>query len=125
MPSRDSAAACLRTSIHFPMTRDLAHTTIEARDFCALTKGILALCEPFGPVHSFKLVHNRGARRVACLIELESSKNEPALARALGGRTLKGSVCLELEVRRDFEADAGRMVAIAPQAAPETRTAAR
>jgi hypothetical protein len=84
------------------MTSDSAETS-GARDFCALTRNILAMCEPFGPVHSFKLVHNRGARRVACLIELESPKNEPALARALGGRTVNGSVCVEVEVQRDFQ----------------------
>jgi hypothetical protein len=84
------------------MTSDPAETR-GARDFSALTRNILAMCEPFGPVHSFKLVHNRGARRVACLIELESPKNEPALARALGGRTVNGSVCVEVEVQRDFQ----------------------
>jgi hypothetical protein len=106
------------------MTSDLVETS-GARDFCALTRHILAMCEPFGPVHSFKLVHNRGARRVACVIELESPRNEPALARALGGRTLNGSVCVELEVQSDFGAGARTVVAIAPQAAPESRIAAR
>jgi len=97
------------------MPTALLETTSQARDFCALTKGVLALCEPFGPVHSFKLVHNRGAARVACIIELESTKQEPALARALGGRSMNGSVCVELEVRRDFEGAARRrVVAIAP-----------
>ena len=100
-------------------------TTSQSRDFCALTKEILALCEPFGPVHSFRLVHNRGAARVACIIELESPKQEPALARALGGRSVNGAVCVELEVRRDFE-DASRpkVVAIAPASTPEIRIAA-
>jgi hypothetical protein len=50
------------------MPSALLETTSQARDFCALTKGILALCEPFGPVHSFKLVHNRGGARVACIL---------------------------------------------------------
>lgn len=100
--------------------------TSEARDFYALTKHILARCEPFGPVHSFKLVHNRGASRVACLIELESPQQQPALARALGGRALNGSVCLEIPVGRDFEAQAGRVVAITPASIPaEVRAAAR
>jgi hypothetical protein len=80
--------------------------SIEARDFRALTKGILDLCEPFGPVHSFKLVHNRSAGRVACLIELQSVKQQPALARAIGARTINGSVCLEIEVSPEFEASA-------------------
>ena len=107
------------------MPSALLETTSQARDFCALTKGILALCEPFGPVHSFKLVHNRGAARVACIIELETTKQEPALARALGGRSINGSVCVEFEVRRDFEGAARRrVVAIAPPTPPETRVAA-
>lgn len=106
------------------MKRELMESTSQARDFCALTKAILALCEPFGPVHSFKLVHNRRASRVACMIELESPKDEPALARALGGRTINGSVCVELEVRRDFEASASKVVAIAPQPPFEPRIAA-
>lgn len=76
----------------------------DARDFCALTRGVLAACEPYGPVHSFKLVHNPGAGNVACIIELELQKQQPALARALGGRALNGSVCVEIPVRKDFEA---------------------
>jgi len=107
------------------MPSALLETISQARDFCALTKGILALCEPFGPVHSFKLVHNRGAARVACIIELESTKQEPALSRALGARSINGSVCVEFEVRRDFEGAARRrVVAIAPSSAAETRIAA-
>jgi hypothetical protein len=107
------------------MPSPLLETTSQARDFCALTKDVLALCEPFGPVHSFKLVHNRGAGRVACIIELESTKQEPALARTLGGRSVNGSVCVEFEVRPDFEgAVRRRMVAVAPSAAPENRIAA-
>ena len=105
------------------MTPDLLESTSQAHDFCALTKGILTLCEPFGPVHAFKLVHNRGAGRVVCMIELESPKQEPALARALGGRSVNGAVCIELEVRRDFEMAKRKVVAIAPQSAPEARVA--
>jgi hypothetical protein len=74
----------------------------HARDFYALTKAILALCEPFGPVHSFRFVHNRGAARVACLIELESAKQQPLLARELGVGSLNGTLCLEIPVRKDF-----------------------
>jgi hypothetical protein len=40
----------------------LLESASQTLDFCALTRDILALCEPFGPVHSFKLVHNRGRR---------------------------------------------------------------
>jgi hypothetical protein len=84
----------------------------DARDFYALTKGVLALCEPFGAVHSFRFVHNRGAATVACFIELESSKQQPALARTLGTRTVNGEVCLEVPVRKDFGSQ-GRVVALA------------
>jgi hypothetical protein len=76
----------------------------DARDFYSLTRSVLALCEPFGPVHAFKLVHNRGASHVACIIELESMKQQPVLARTLGARTLHGSACLEIPVSKDFEA---------------------
>ena len=108
-----------------PMAPGLLDSASQTLDFCALTRDILALCEPFGPVHSFKLVHNRGAARVACVIELESTKQEPALARALGGRSVNGAVCVEFEVGRDFEkATRRKVVAIAPQSVPETRIAA-
>ncbi|HEY1286930.1 MAG TPA: hypothetical protein VGF58_01290 [Burkholderiales bacterium] len=107
------------------MAPDLLERASQTLDFCALTKDLLALCEPFGAVHSFKLVHNRGAGRVACTIELESTKQEPALARALGGRSVNGAVCVELEVGPGFEKAARRkVVAIAPQSVPETRIAA-
>jgi hypothetical protein len=88
----------------------------EARDFYALTKGVLALCEPFGPVHSFRFVHSPGAASVACFIELAAPKQEPALARALGTRMLSGSVCLEVPVRKDF-GGYGKVVARASSAA--------
>jgi len=62
----------------------------ESRDFYALIKAILALCEPFGAV------------RVACLIELEEAKQQLPLAQAIGGNRVNGAVCLEIPVRRDF-----------------------
>jgi hypothetical protein len=74
----------------------------EAHDMPSLTKGILELCEPYGAVHSFKLVHNRGAARVVCLIELESQKQQPALARALGAKLINGAACLDIPVGEDF-----------------------
>jgi hypothetical protein len=74
----------------------------EARDFHALTKSVLSLCEAYGAVYAFRFIHNRGASRVACFIELESSKAQQALARELGARTLNGAVCLEIPVRKDF-----------------------
>ena len=56
----------------------------EAHDLHSLTRDVLGLCQPYRPVHSFRLVHNRGAGRVVCFIELESPKQQPALVRALG-----------------------------------------
>ena len=60
------------------------------------------MCEPYGPVHAFRLVHNRGAARVACLIELESPKQQTRARRALGARQLNGAACLDIPVRKDF-----------------------
>src|SRR5260221_4443967 len=74
----------------------------EARDFNTVTKVVWARCRPFGPVPGFRLIHNRGVSRVACYIELESPKQQPALARALGTSTLYGAVCLDVPVRKDF-----------------------
>ena len=74
----------------------------EAHDMPSLTKGILELCEPYGAVHSFKLVHNRGAARVVCFIELESQKQQPALVRALGAKVINGAACLDIPVGEDF-----------------------
>jgi hypothetical protein len=86
------------------MRPEVAQKLGEARDFYALTKAVLGMCEPFGPVHAFRMVHNRGAARVACLVELESPKLQPALARALGAKVLNGAACLELPVDKDFGA---------------------
>jgi hypothetical protein len=86
------------------MKPEVAEKLSEARDFYALTKAVLSMCEPYGPVHAFRLTHNRGAARVACIIELESPKQQPALARALGARTLNGAACLEIPVDKDFKA---------------------
>jgi hypothetical protein len=86
------------------MKPEVAERLSQARDFYALTKAVLSICEPFGAVHAFRLTHNRGAARVACIIELESPKQQPALARALGARTLNGAACLEIPVDKDFKA---------------------
>jgi len=74
----------------------------EAQDLYSLTKGVLGLCAPYGPVHSFKLVHNRGAARVVCFIELESAKQQPALIRALGAKIINGLACLDIPVSDEF-----------------------
>jgi len=86
------------------MKPEVAEKLSDAQDFCALTKAVLSMCEPYGPVHAFRFVHNRGAARVACLIELESAKRQMELARALGGRVLNGAACLEIPVDKDFVA---------------------
>jgi hypothetical protein len=88
------------------MRPEIVYSLGEARDFYSLTRALLALCEPFGPVHSFKLVHNPGVARVACFIELESAKQQPALARALGAKVLNGAACLEIPVDRNFAQNA-------------------
>jgi RNA recognition motif-containing protein len=74
----------------------------DAHDLYSLTKGVLELCEPYGPVHSFTLVHNRGAARIVCFIEIESQKQQPALVRALGAKVINGSACLDIPVGEDF-----------------------
>ena len=104
------------------MKPELVQKLSDAHDFYALTKVVLAMCEPYGPVHAFRLIHNRGAARVACLIELESEKQQPALARALGGKVLNGAACLEIPVERDFGANR-KLVAIIPESAREARVA--
>ena len=74
----------------------------DASDLYSLTKGVLELCEPYGPVHSFRLVHNRGAARIVCFIELESQKQQPALVRALGAKVIDGSACLDIPVAEEY-----------------------
>jgi hypothetical protein len=78
----------------------------KANDLNSLTRGVLAMCEPYGAVHSFKLVHNRGAARVVCFIELESPKQQPALVRALGAKVINGAACQDIPVGEDFVAQA-------------------
>ena len=85
------------------MRPEVANQLRDVQDLYSLTKGVLGLCEPYGPVHSFKLVHNRGAARVVCFIELESAKQQPALVRALGAKIINGSACLDIPVSERFE----------------------
>src|SRR3954467_13070040 len=84
------------------MRPDVMQRLREANDLHTLTRDVLALCQPYGPVHSFRLVHNRGAARVVCFIELESPKQQPALVRALGAKVINGSACLDIPVSEDF-----------------------
>lgn len=96
------------------MKPEVAEKLADANDFYDLTKAVLALCEPYGPVHAFRMVHNRGSARVACLVEMESPKQQQALARALGGRVLNGAACLEIPVEKDF-GGTSRKVAVLPE----------
>ena len=96
----------------------------EADDFYTLTKAVLAMCEPYGPVHAFRLIHNRGASRVACLVEMESPKQQTVLAKALGARQLNGAACLDIPVRKDFGGTV-RVAALRPEPAFEARAATR
>ena len=73
-----------------------------ARDLHSLTEAVLGLCEPYGPVHAFRVVHNRGAARVVCFIELEAPKKQPLLLRALGAKEVNGAACLDIPVSDDF-----------------------
>jgi RNA recognition motif. (a.k.a. RRM, RBD, or RNP domain) len=93
----------------------------DAHDLYSLTKAVLDLCEPYGPVHSFRLVHNRGAERVVCFIELESQKQQPALVRALGAKVINGSACLDIPVTEDF--GGGYRVATLPLHSPRREAA--
>lgn len=104
------------------MKPEVAERLGEARDFYALTKAVLAMCEPYGPVHAFRLTHNRGSARVACLIELESPKQQPLLARALGAKVLNGAACLEIPVGRDF-GDGTKVMVTVSQASVKARVA--
>jgi len=84
------------------MTPEVMQRLREAHDLHTLTRDVLGLCQPYGPVHSFRLVHNRGAARVVCFIELESPKLQPALVRALGAKVINGSACLDIPVSEAF-----------------------
>src|SRR5690242_5584550 len=104
------------------MKPDVAEKLSEASDFCSLTKSVLALCEPYGAVHSFRIVHNRGAGRVACFIELESAKQQPLLARALGIGAVNGAICFDVPVAKDFGGAPRSIPPVPPElarAAPE------
>ena len=105
------------------MKPEVAEKLSDANDFYALTKAVLSMCEPYGPVHAFRLVHNRGSARVACLIELESPKQQQALARALGGRVLNGAACLEIPVEKDFGTTTRKVVVLPTQPSFEARVA--
>ena len=104
------------------MKPEVADRLAEADDFYSLTKAVLAMCEPYGPVHAFRLVHNRGAARVACLIEMESPKQQTVLARALGARQLNGAACLDIPVRKDFGGTV-KVAAIRSESSFEARAA--
>ena len=95
------------------MRPEIVNLLRDAHDLYSLTKGVLGLCEPYGPVHSFRLVHNRGAARVVCFIELESPKQQPALVRALGAKVINGSACLDIPVGEDFGSERAVPISVA------------
>ena len=99
------------------MKSDVMQRLREAHDLHSLTRDVLGLCQPYGPVHSFRLVHNRGAGRVVCFIELESPKQQPALVRALGARSVNGAASIEIPVTDEF---AGGVAAAAREAVQAT-----
>src|SRR3954470_18589424 len=104
------------------MTPEVIQRLREAHDLHTLTRDVLGLCKPYGPVHSFRLVHNRGAARVVCFIELESPKQQPALVRALGAKVINGAACLDIPVGEHFSqmSEGGVRVASLPmRARPE------
>jgi len=84
------------------MKPEVLDTLGEARDFHDLTKAVLDLCEPYGPVHALKLVHNRRAARVACFVELESPKQQSVMVRALGAKAVAEAACFEIPVNPAF-----------------------
>ena len=51
----------------------------DTRDFLGLARTVLTMCEPYGPVHSFKLVHNPGAGNVAWTSITTSTVIDPPL----------------------------------------------
>ena len=80
------------------MKPEVLDTLGGARDIHSLTKAVLDLCEPYGPVHEFRLVHNRRAARVFCFVELESPKQQTVMVRALGARSVNEAACFEIPV---------------------------
>ena len=80
------------------MKPEVLDTLGGAHDFHSLTKAVLDLCEPYGPVHEFRMVHNRRAARVFCFVELESPKQQTAMVRALGARSVNEAACFEIPV---------------------------
>jgi hypothetical protein len=80
------------------MKPEVLDTLGGAHDFHALTKAVLDLCEPYGPVHEFRMVHNRRAARVFCFVELESPKQQTVMVRALGARSVNDAACFEIPV---------------------------
>ncbi len=86
------------------MKPEVLDTLEGARDLRALTQAVFDLCEPYGPVHSLQVVHNRGLARVACLVELESGRQQSAMVRALGAKAVHDAACFDIPVTQGFTA---------------------
>jgi hypothetical protein len=84
------------------MKHEILEKLKDAPNFSALTTAVLELCEPFGAVHSFRFFHNKRAGSVTCCVELDSFRQQQALARELGATIWSGQVCLDFPVRRDI-----------------------
>ena len=96
------------------MRSDILDLLRDSQDFGELTQALIAVCEPYGQIHSLQLTHNKRAGRVSCVLELDSAKQLPALKRALGATGLDGSVYLEIPVRGGFARADTEAVEVAP-----------
>lgn len=84
------------------MKKPILDSLKDARDFSTLAACILNICESYGPLHSFRFIHNKRAGRVACFVELDSLKQQQSMALDLGATICVGQVCLEIPVRPDI-----------------------
>jgi hypothetical protein len=92
------------------MRPEILDALAGVRDFGSVTRAVLELCEPFGPVHALQMTHNRGLARVACLVELESPQQQERLVRALGAKSVNGAASIEIPVASDFSRGAAAQV---------------
>lgn len=86
------------------MNTEILNELQRARDFVSLTETVLAICSPFGPVHSFRVTHNKAAGRVSCFIELDSVTQHSRMIRELGATLVSGVVCFEIPMGPHFVA---------------------
>ena len=63
------------------MKPEVIDTLGGARDFHSLTKAVLDLCEPYGPVHAFRLIHNRAAPIISRRLAEPPARTTPTCGR--------------------------------------------